>query len=104
MGKKQEIKSLANSIALISVHSILLKYTSKPESVKHLEDEKRDYSENAFDKSRLHTWTKEELGIIKAKSIKETKNRLNRYPDIRSDNINLEWFIVDSMQELLLLK
>lgn len=104
MGKKQEIKSLANSIALVSLHKILLDYTNKPESAKHLEDERRDYSEDAFDKSGAHTWTKEELEIIKIKAIRETRNRLNKYPDIKLDNLDVEKFVIDTMQEVLLLK
>lgn len=104
MGKNQEIKSLANSIALVSVHKILLKYTNKPESRGHLEDEKRNYSEDAFDKSRVHTWTKEELEVIKTKAIIETKNRLNKYPDIILDDFECGEFVVDTMQGLLLLK
>ena len=103
MGKKQEIKSLVNSIALVSLHKILLEYTNKPESIKHLEDEKRDYSEGAYKKSIMYTWTKGELIIIEEKLIRETRNRLlNRYSDIDLDDSKLNEFVVDSMKELFL--
>lgn len=102
MGKKQAINSLANSIALVSVHKILIKYTNKPESRKHLEDEVGDYSVDAFEKSEEYSWTKEELSEIETKSIRATRNKLNKYKDIVLSDKELKEFVIDSMQGLLL--
>ena len=93
MGKKQAIKSLANSIALVSVHKIVLRHTNKPESKKHLTHEIRGYAEDVIDKSEVHKWTKEELETIETKALKETKNKLlNKYPDIRADDFEMSEF------------
>ncbi|MFH1324375.1 MAG: hypothetical protein ABIH64_03950 [Nanoarchaeota archaeon] len=103
MGKKQAIRSLANSIALISTHKLLVEHTNKPESIKHLKDEVADYSNDAFEKSREYNWTKEELEEIKAVSIKETKNRLKKYQDITIKESDIPEAVIDTMQELLLI-
>lgn len=102
MGKKQAIKSLANSIALVSLHKILIKHTKKLESRKHLEGEVGDYSVDAFEKSQEYKWAKEELDEIKTRSIKETENKLKKYEDIKVEDQEIKEFVIDVMQELLL--
>ena len=102
MGKKQSIKSLANSIALVSAHKLLIRHTNKPESIKHLKDEVMDYSSDSFDKARQYNWTEEELEEIKSISIKETENRLKKYPDVPIKESDIPEAVVDTMQELLL--
>ena len=102
MGKKQAIKSLANSIALVSLHKLVVKHTCKPESRKHLEDEVRHYSIDTFDKSQEYAWTKEELDEIKIRAIKEARNKLRKYEDIKIEDKEIKEFVIDTMQEFLL--
>lgn len=103
MGKKQEIKSLVNSIALVAMHKLVAKHTKKPESLKHLENEVGDYSVDAFEKAEKRNWTKDESKEIEIKALKETKNRLlNKYPDIKIEDSEIIEFVIDTIQELLL--
>ncbi|MBW2974841.1 hypothetical protein KY366_03920 [Candidatus Woesearchaeota archaeon] len=103
MGKRQSIKSLANSIALVSVHKILVKYTNKPESKKYLEDEVDIYSLEASEKSEEYSWKREELKNMELRAIRITRNKLiNKYPDISLSDEEVRKFVIDSMQELSL--
>src|SRR3990167_2758427 len=103
MGRKQLIKILANVIALVSVHKIIEQYTNKPESIKHVKDEIRDYSTTVFDNSQLRKWRKEELTLIKESAIKYAKNKLISYSDIKVNDSIIEEFVTDTMQDLILL-
>ena len=104
MGKKHSIKSLVNSIASVAVHKILVKYTSKPESRKHLEGEIGTYSEEVLNKSEDYSWSRQELDEIKIRAISVTRNKLsNKYPDININDRELKEFVIDTMQELHLI-
>lgn len=103
MGKKQDISSLAISIGNTSAHKIILVKTNKPESKKHLTDEIRDYSFDAFSKSQLHQWNKEDIKEIKLKSAAIAGKFLTRYPGISCKEKEIEEAVIDTMQELLML-
>jgi len=80
-----------------------LTYTNKPESREHLEGEIDTYSEDAFDKSEEHSWSREELNEIEERAIRVTRNKLsNKYPDINIIDGELKEFVIDSMQMLRL--
>ena len=103
MGKKAIIKSLINSISLVSYHKILYKKGEKPEAKKHLEYEIRDYSTEGFEKAQMYKFRENELKEIKEKSIKKVANVLkNKYPDISFSEKEIIENVVDTMQEFLL--
>ena len=103
MGKKQDIISIAHAVALISVHKIVLHHTNKPESTAHLKNEIDGYSVEGFDKAQKHNWTQEELDEIQRASIRDTKNRmLKKYSDIHVTDSEIQEFVVDTLQDLLL--
>ncbi len=103
MGKKQDISSLAISIGNTSAHKIILAKTNKPESKKHLTDEIRDYSFDAFSKSQLHNWAKEDVAQLIKKSSSVAEKFLNRYPDIIYKEKEIKEAVIDTMQELLII-
>ena len=97
------IRALANSIASVSFHKILEKHTNYPESKKHLQKEVENYSIDAFEKSKKHTWREEEIEIVKQKAIRMTKNDLKKYPDVIIPDSTIKESVADTMQEMLLI-
>lgn len=103
MGKKDAIRSLINSISLVSYHKILYGKGERLEAKKHLEDEIRDYSIDGFEKSQRYKWNSDELKEIKEKSIMCTANTLkNKYPDVDFSEKEINEKVVDTMHEFLL--
>ena len=103
MGKTAIIKSLAKCIGNVALHKIILEHTNKPESIKHLRDEIKDYASDAFEKSELYSWTDEEKEEIKNKAITSAKNAVKGYPDLSFSEDEIKEKVIDTMQEFLLM-
>ncbi|MBI2129718.1 hypothetical protein HYU07_05770 [Candidatus Woesearchaeota archaeon] len=103
MGKTAVIKSLSKCIGNVALHKALLKHTNKPESIKHLRDEVKDYASDAFEKSQLYSWTAEEKEEIRNKAISRAKNIIKGYPDISFSEDEIREKVFDTMQEFLLM-
>ncbi|MBI4453802.1 hypothetical protein HY636_04110 [Candidatus Woesearchaeota archaeon] len=82
--------------------NIYVRHYNKPESIKHVKDEIRDYSTIVFDNSQLRNWRKEELKLIKESAIRYAKNKLVPYTDIKVTDSIIEEFVTDTMQDLML--
>ncbi|MBI2135797.1 hypothetical protein HYU06_01880 [Candidatus Woesearchaeota archaeon] len=104
MNKKAVMKSLKKVIARIAIHKILLSKGHKIEAKKHLSDEIRDYSLDAFEKSQMHTWNQEEIHLIKQNAINYIQNFLEKYKDISVTDADINEAVVDTMQELMMVK
>lgn len=104
MNKKAFIKSLKKVIARIALHKIMLKKGNRPEAKKHLSDEIRDYSVDAFEKSQSFTWSDKEIMDIKADAIRRVHNFLEKYDDINVTESDIKEAVVDTMQELMMVK
>ncbi|MFH1849900.1 MAG: hypothetical protein ABH879_07005 [archaeon] len=81
MSKKQQLRNLATLIGLRAAHEILITYTTKPESIPHLNREADTYSNLAFDLAQAN-WGKEDFMTIRVLSKKECLKRLTKYPDL----------------------
>ena len=103
MGKKAAIRSLIVSVSLVSYHKMLHEKGDRPEAKRHLEDEIRNYSADAFEKAQEYKWSHDELQEIREKSVKRTAKILkNKYPDIKFTDAEIKEKVVDTMQEFLL--
>ena len=94
------MKSLGRCIGNIALHKILVRYTNRPESEKHLRDEIRDYGEDSFEKAKYFNWNSEEKIEIRAKAIKEMENLLPNYPDIKFNKNEIIELIDETMEEI----
>lgn len=104
MNKKAVIKSLKKVIARIAVHKILLSKGHKIEAKKHLSDEIRDYSLDAFEKSEMHTWNQDEIVLIRKNATSFVQNFLEKYKDINVTDADINEAVIDTMQELMIIK
>ena len=104
MGKNAVIKSIGIVIARISVHKIVLKKGNRPEAKKHLEDEIRDYSTDIFEAANSYSWTKDESAKIKEKAIRFARNLSKKYIDINFTQADIDEAVIDTMQELMIIK
>lgn len=68
MGKKRIIKIIAGLIAGMTAHSILLKYTNRPESVNHLKSEIDSYKGNLENYFTEYHWNNKDIIEIKKES------------------------------------
>jgi len=104
MGKNGVMHTLQTVLGRIAIHKILLKKGNRLEAKKHLQDEIRDYSANIFELANSYTWTKSEIEMIMQKAVKDTRNFTKAYPDVEITQANIQEAVVDTMQELMMIK
>ena len=79
MGKNRTIKILGNIIGNIVVHKILIKHTSKPESISHMAKEVGVYGENASEIAQEFNWNDEDKLKIHEEALKKFNHNMKRY-------------------------
>ena len=104
MGKNSVMQTLQKVIARVAIHKILLKKGNRPEAKKHLEDEIRDYSTDIFELANSYTWTKMETETILQKAVDKAQNFTKDYPDVDITQADIQEEVVDTMQELMMIK
>jgi len=102
MGKDDVIRSLKNSIASTAMHKILLKHTSRPESLHHLLSEIKEYGEIASEKAKECNWNEQDKLKILAEALSTVKKLRNKkYPDIPLGEEEFECTIEETIEEII---
>jgi len=83
MGKNRIIKSMGKVIGNIVVHKILVNHTNRPESLHYLQSEVNTYRDNIFGIVQEYNWNESDKHKIKEESLREFKNRIEKYQDIK---------------------
>ena len=81
MSKKEQLENLATFIGLRAAHEILVEFTTKPESIPHLEQEADTYSDLSFELANGN-WNNEDIERIKELAKKKCNKKLEGYGDI----------------------
>ena len=82
MGKNSAIRTLGKRVGNVVLHKMLVKYTNKPESRKHLQNEEITYRDSAIKDAKEYNWNKEDYKELKIIAIKFIKNKSSKkYPD-----------------------
>ena len=83
MGKNSVIKTLGKRIGNVVLHRLLIEYTTRPESIHHLQSEEKTYRDQAVIDSREYNWNEGDKELLKEKSI-EFINSIGtkKYPDL----------------------
>lgn len=100
MGKNSAINSLGKCIGNIAMHKLLLKHTSKPESLNFLNNEIREYSADALEKAREYNWNDADRQELSEKAAQRVKTLGQYYPDISLIQEEVNFFIEETMNEL----
>lgn len=87
MSKKKQLENLAVFIGLRSAHEILIKLTTKPESIPHLEQEADTYGDLSFDLAKGN-WSRKDIGRIKELAKKKCNKKLEKYEDLSAEKYN----------------
>jgi hypothetical protein len=74
MGKNSTIKTIADLIAGMVAHRILIKYTNKPESIHHMESEINNYRGTISNFMTEFNWNSDD----KKKILEESKKSLEK--------------------------
>ena len=83
MGKNTALKTLGRIIGNIVLHKMLSKYTNKPESTGHLENEEIEYRTAALINAKKYNWNETDKQEIEAIAINFFENkRAKKYPDV----------------------
>jgi hypothetical protein len=102
MGKNRIIKILGNIISNVIVHKILIKYTNKPESVHYLAEEIGTYRDNALEMAQEFNWSKEDEDKIKQETLKNFKNRIKKYKDVKFPISEVNKLIDETIKECII--
>jgi len=87
MSKKEQLRNLAVFIGLRAAHEILIKFTNKPESIHHLDQEADTYNDLGFELAKGN-WSNEDTTEIKELAKKECDKKLEGYEDIGNEKYN----------------
>lgn len=98
MSKKKQLENLAVLIGLRAAHEILIEFTNKPESIKHLRSEVDNYSDLSFELAEGN-WNKDDIKKIKELAKKRCNKKLKEYEDINCYN-KVDGVIDDVMLDL----
>jgi len=103
MGKKGTIKIIAGLIAGMSIHSILLKYTNRPESINHLKSEIDSYRGIISDYLIEFNWNSKDKQRIKEESLKGIVLELKKphFNDVNFPIEEVDKLIDETMKEIL---
>ncbi len=103
MGKNRTIKIIADLIAGMVAHKILLRYTNKPESINHMQSEINNYRGTITDFSEEFNWNEDDKITIKQETIKSIKNELNRshFNDVKFPENEPEKLIDKILKEMI---
>lgn len=102
MGKNSVIKSLGRCIGNVALHKLLIEHTNKPESKSYLKNEIIEYSGDAFEKAQEFNWNGDDKERIKELSINRIKSLLKNYQDVSYNEKEIEKFIKETMDDLML--
>lgn len=103
MGKNRTIKIIADLIAGMVAHKILLKHTNKPESINHLETEIDNYRGTITDYISEFNWNIYDKEEIKAEARKSLNKELKKphFIDVRFNKKETEDLINGTMNEII---
>ena len=101
MGENSSIKSIGRCIGNIVLHKLLVLHTERPESIKHLNDEIRDYSIDVFEKAQEFNWNSKDKEEIKMRAIKRLNNLVKNYPDLKLKEKETVPLIEETIFEIL---
>lgn len=102
MGKNKVIESLGNLIGNTIVHKVLIRKTSKPESVEHLEAEEIEYRSQAAKKIKSYNWNESDIKLLKEEIKKKFENKFNsKYNDIDISKENVNELIDEEIEQIL---
>lgn len=76
MGKDRTIRIIADLVAGMTAHKILVKYTNKPESINHMESEVENYRGAISDYIAEFNWNDNDIEKIKREAEKSLKKSL----------------------------
>jgi|SRR3989344_1655638 len=83
MGKNSVVKTLGKRVGNVILHSLLVKYTNRPESINHLQHEEATYRDAAIKEAKKYNWNEEDKQLIKNLAIEFIKNKKDiKYPDV----------------------
>jgi len=102
MGKNRIIKILGNIIGNVVVHKILIKYTNKPESIHYLAEEIGTYRDNALEMAQEFNWSKEDEDKIKQETLKNFKNKIKKYKDVKFPISEVNKLIDETIKECII--
>lgn len=85
MSRHSDLAVGCNELGISIAHTLKVKFTNKPESIKKMEGEEVEYRSRALSKLFDYTWNDSEKKEIEEKTIKRVKEILDRqdYADIR---------------------
>ncbi len=102
MGKNRTIKILGNILGNLVVHKILVKYTNKPESIKHLKSEIEAYRDNSLEIASDYNWNEDEKSKIRSESLKKfSKNMESYYSDVKFSMEEAHRLMEETIREIL---
>ena len=101
MGKNRIIKILGNIIGNVVVHKILVKYTNKPESVHHLDEEIGTYRDNALEMTLEFNWNENDINKIKQEVLKNFSKRIKKYKDVKFPISEVNKLTDDTIKEYI---
>ncbi len=102
MGKNRTIRILGNIIGNIVVHKIVIKHTSKPESILHMTKEVGVYGENASEIAEEFNWNDGDKLKIHEEALKKFNHNMNKYYSDVTFSENEALFLIDeTIDELI---
>ena len=102
MGKSRVIKILGNIIGNVVVHKILVKYTNKPESVHHLDEEIGTYRDNALEMAQEFNWNEKDKNKIKQETLKNFNKRIKKYKDVKFPILEVNKLIDETIKDCII--
>ena len=102
MGKNRTIRILGNIIGNIVVHKVLVKHTSKPESVSHMTKEVGVYGENASEIAQDFNWNDKDKLKIHEEAVKKFNHNMKKYySDVIFSEIEVPILIDETIEEFI---
>lgn len=103
MGKNSVIKSLGKRIGNVVLHKLLVKYTNRPESIHHLQNEHDTYRDQAIIASKKYNWNEEDKKELKIRAMNFIKNKRDlKYDDLAFVPNEIERFVDEEILNMKL--
>lgn len=103
MGKNSVIKTLGKRIGNVVLHNLLIKYTNRPESINHLQNEEITYRDAAIKDAKKYNWNEEDKQAIKVQAIEFIKNKKDKkYTDIYFSTDEVDKLVEEEITNLRL--